>query len=105
MALVMSLGILLVLTMLAVAVTTYTTGGQRNASHSSSGVSAYSLAEAGINNAMSVLANQRNAGNAALLPSSLETANVTPYDGGTTTSPPHVKWWGTYDEASTTWAL
>jgi hypothetical protein len=105
MALVMSLGILLVLAILGVVVTTYTTAGQRTASRSSSGVSAYSLAEAGINNAMSVLAKQQNAGNAALLPSSLGTANVTPYDGGTTASPPHVKWWGTYDQTSTTWAL
>jgi hypothetical protein len=105
MALVMSLGILLVLTILGAVVTTYTTAGQRTASRSSSGVSAYSLAEAGINNAMSVLAKPGSALDANLLPHTLDDANVSPYDGGTTVSPPYVKWWGTFDQPSKTWAL
>ena len=92
---------LVVLGMLGVVVATYTTAGQRSASRSSAAVSAYSLAEAGINNAMSVLAKQRNAGNPSLLPdnSVSRPANVSTYDSGT------VKWWGTYDLASTTWTL
>jgi hypothetical protein len=105
MALVMAIGILVVLGMLAVVITTYTTAGQRTASRSSAGVSAYGLAEAGINNAMSVLAKQKNAGFQSLLPATLGTANVTPYDGGTVTRPPYVKWWGAYNSATTTWSL
>jgi hypothetical protein len=94
MALVMSLGILLVLTILGVAVTSYTTGGQRNASHSSAGVAAYTLAEAGINNAMSVLAKGRSALDASLLPQ-----QDTLYDRG------HVTWGGTLNPATSTWAV
>jgi hypothetical protein len=105
MALVMSLGILLVLGILGAAAISYTSAGQRSASHSSSGVSAYSLAEAGINNAMSVLAKPGSALNPDLLPHTLSTANVSPYDGGTTVRPPYVKWWGTFDQPSSTWAL
>jgi hypothetical protein len=108
MALVMTLGIMLVLGILAVAVLSYTAAGQRTASRSSSGVSAYSLAEAGINNAMSILGNQKNAGNQSLLPDNVVyPANITPYDGGTTDplKPPYVKWWGVYTASTTTWAL
>jgi hypothetical protein len=93
MALIMSLGVLVVLGMLAAVITAYTTAGQRTASSSSAGVSAYSLAEAGINNAMAVLAKQRDARNADL------TVRTTPYDSGSVT------WWGTYDQASTTWTV
>jgi len=99
MALVMSLGILVVLGMLGVVIMTYTTSGQRSASRSSADVSAYSLAEAGINNAMSVLGNQKNAMDPTLLPSTLTTANTSHYDSG------YVKWWGTYDSASTMWSV
>lgn len=100
-ALVVALVVLVVLGMLGGVVMTYTTSGQRTASRSSAGVTAYSLAEAGINNAMSVLAKQRNAGNALLLPDNTvaRPANVSYYDRGS------VKWWGTYDLASTTWVL
>jgi len=96
---VMAVCILVVLGMLAVGITAYTTAGQRTASRSSAGVSAYSLAEAGINNAMSVLGKQKNAGDATLLPSTLAAANTSDYDSG------YVKWWGTYDTPSTTWSL
>ena len=95
MALVMALGVLVVLGMLGVVVTTYTTSGQRTASRSSAGVSAYSLAEAGINNAMSVLAKPRS----ALDPNLLTPARTTSYDSGSVT------WWGSFDQPSKTWAL
>jgi hypothetical protein len=98
-AMVMAVSILIVLGMLGVVVTVYSTAGQRTASRSSAGVSAYSLAEAGINNAMSILAKQKNAGVATLLPSTLAAANTSNYDSG------YVKWWGTYDTLSTTWTL
>src|SRR3954454_20423049 len=98
---IVALGVLVVLGMLGVVVMTYTTSGQRTASRSSAGVSAYSLAEAGINNSMSVLAKQKHAGNALLLPddSVARPANVSYYDSGS------VKWWGTYDVATTKWSL
>jgi hypothetical protein len=104
---VMAVGILVVLGMLAVVITVYTTAGQRTASHSSAGVSAYSLAEAGINNAMSILGSQRNAGIPTLLPdnSAARPANVSYYDGGASGKPPYVKWWGVYDTPTTTWRL
>jgi hypothetical protein len=95
MALVMALGVLVVLGMLGVVVTTYTTSGQRTASRSSAGVSAYSLAEAGINNAMSILAKPRSALDSTLL----TPARTTYYDSGS------VKWWGTLPPGSSTWAL
>ena len=98
-AMVMAVGIIVVLGMLGVVVTTYTTAGQRTASRSSAGVSAYSLAEAGINNAMSVLAKPKNAGDQALLPATLATANTSTYGSG------YVKWWGLYDSLSTKWSL
>jgi hypothetical protein len=106
-ALVMALGILIVLGLLAAVVIAYTTSGQRTASRSSAGVSAYSLAEAGINNAMSILGKQKNAANPMLLPdnSAARPANITPYDGGTTTVPPYTKWWGEFSAPLQTWKL
>ena len=104
-AMVMSIGILVVLGLLGVVITVYSTAGQRHASRSSAGVSAYSLAEAGINNAMAVLSKPKSALDATLLPSTFETANITAYDGGTTTKPPYVRWWGAFNAASKTWAL
>ena len=50
-----------VLGLLGGVVATFSTAGQRSASHSSAGVAAYSLAEAGINNAVSVLAAEQRA--------------------------------------------
>jgi hypothetical protein len=99
MALVMALSILVVLGMLGAVVTTFSTAGQRSASHSSAGVTAYSLAEAGINNAVSVISKPNNAMDASLLPGTLATANVTTYQNG------YVRWWGAYDAATTTWTL
>jgi hypothetical protein len=99
MALVMALGVLVVLGMLGVVIATYSTAGQRTASRSSAGVSAYSLAEAGINNAMAVLSKPKNAGNQSLLPSTLATANRSDYDSG------YVQWWGSYNSGTGSWAL
>jgi hypothetical protein len=98
-AMVMAVGMIVVLGMLGVGIATYTTAGQRTASRSSAGVSAYSLAEAGINNAMSVLAKPRNSGNQALLPATLATANTSTYGSG------YVNWWGVYDPLTTKWSL
>jgi hypothetical protein len=93
-AMVMAVCMIVVLGMLGVVVTSYTTAGQRTASRSSAGVSAYSLAEAGINNAMSVLAKQRSALDPNLLP-----PRSTAYDSGSVT------WSGVLDVLSATWKL
>ena len=94
MALVLALGILLVLTILGTVIATYTTAGQRTASRSSAGVSAYSLAEAGINNAMSVLAKPKSALDATL--ASAATTKLTTAAG-------HMG--GTFNAATSTWAI
>jgi hypothetical protein len=94
MALVMALGVLVVLGMLGVVVTSYTTAGQRTASHSSAGVSAYSLAEAGINNAMAILSKPKSALVSTLLPQTTKA-----YGSGSVT------WSGTFDAATSTWAI
>jgi len=97
---------LLVLTFLALAlggVMIFTAGNQRNANLSKAQQVATTLAEAGVNNAVSVLSqaavpgNAGNVhllppaggGNSTLMPSSWATANSNSYSGGT------VKWYGT----------
>ena len=55
----MAIGILLVLTITVTSVITYTGAGARGASLDESGQRSYALAEAGINNALSVLADRR----------------------------------------------
>jgi Tfp pilus assembly protein PilX len=98
---------LLVMTFLAIslgAVMFFSAGNQRNANYQKAAQLATSLAEGGVNNAVSVLAQAAapgdpgNAhlipdtnGNSSLLPSSEGTAVPKSYSGGT------VKWWGTVD--------
>jgi Tfp pilus assembly protein PilX len=106
---------LLVMTFLALAlgaVMIFTAGNQRNANIQKAQQVAGSLAEAGVNNAISVLSQAAvpgNAGNARLIlpagggqsplmPSSLATANTSSYSGGT------VQWWGTVN-SSWLWTL
>jgi len=94
MALVMALGVLVVLGMLGIVITTYSTAGQRTASRSSAGVSAYSLAEAGINNAMALLAKPKSALDSTLLPETTRS-----YGSGSVT------WKGTLNDTTKTWAI
>jgi type II secretory pathway pseudopilin PulG len=98
MALIMALAVLVVLGILGMVITTYTTSGQKTASRSSAGVSAYSFAEAGINNAMSLLAKPTNAMGGVgvdLLPRTTKY-----YDRGSVT------WQGTWVPApSNTWKI
>jgi Tfp pilus assembly protein PilX len=106
---------LLVMTFLAIAlgaVMIFTAGNQRNANIQKAQQVAGSLAEAGINNAVSVLSqaavpgNAGNAhlippaggGNSTLMPSSWATANSNTYSGGT------VQWYGTVN-SSWLWTL
>ncbi|MDQ3822978.1 MAG: hypothetical protein M3321_07035 [Actinomycetota bacterium] len=94
-ALPMALGIMFVLTISTTAAIYYTTTNSRSASRSKADQTAFALAEAGINNAMAVLANpSNNAMTTTLLP-----ARTTAYDGGSVT------WSGTLDSNTATWAL
>jgi Tfp pilus assembly protein PilX len=94
-ALVMALGVLIVLTIATLAMLTYTTDNSRNARYQEGRVSAASLAEAGVAEAMAVLSNpSNNALSPTLLPS--RTSN---YNGGTVT------WSGVLDQQNSRWTI
>jgi len=93
---------LLVMTFLAVslgAVMFFSAGNQRNANYQKAAQVATSLAEAGVNNAVSVLSNPSNScclevapgSTGAVLPGTFATAQTKTYNGNT------VSWWGTLD--------
>jgi Tfp pilus assembly protein PilX len=96
---------LLVMTTLAIVLSTvliFTASNQRNSNYQKSAQLATTLAEAGINNAVSVLANPSNSCCLTLstvLPSTQATGYSTSYTGGTVT------WWGTLDQPSLVWTL
>lgn len=104
---------LLVLTFLAISlgsVIFFTAGNQRTSNLQKAQQVATSLAEAGVNNAVSVLANPANANNletpwgastTAVLPdgSASHPAYTTNYSGGS------VKWWGNLDTTYEVWTL
>jgi Tfp pilus assembly protein PilX len=97
---------LLVMTFLAVSLGTvmfFTAGNQRNSNLQKTAQIASSLAEAGVNNAVSVLANPSNSGCLLLgngctapLPASATAQTTKSYNGGTVT------WWGTFTQATDT---
>jgi hypothetical protein len=88
-ALVMSLGVLMVFSISVAAAVTFSTASSQHSRISKSDQLAYGLAEAGINNASAVLNDpDNNALSQTTLPSSEAAANVSTYEGGT------VKWWG-----------
>jgi Tfp pilus assembly protein PilX len=79
-ALIAAIGIMTVLTVSGTALTYYATSGARASAHSRGGQTAYTLAEAGINNALSVLSNAGDPRVSTLLPSRTVTL-----EGGTAT--------------------
>ena len=94
-ALILTLGILLATSFMLVTVIKYSTDAGRGANRSKADQVAYALAEAGINNAMSVLANpNNNALNSTLLP-----ARVSTYENGTVT------WSGSFNPMNARWTL
>jgi hypothetical protein len=94
-ALVIALGVMVVLGISTSGALVYATQNQGTAARSKADAAALSIAEAGINNAMSVLSSPANdPTNASLLPPRTDV-----YDGGSVT------WSGTYDAATTTWTL
>jgi hypothetical protein len=99
-ALVMSLGILSVFSIVGTTTLVYTTSNSRSVGVSKENELSFSLAEAGLNNAMAVLSEpSNNALDSDLLPSTEATASSSPYEGGTS------KWYGTLDRAQAMWTI
>jgi hypothetical protein len=85
---------LLVLTVLAIAlgsVIFFTSSNQRNSAYEKAVQVSRSLAEAGVNNGISVITNAAQTNSANLLSSTLLSAQNNAYPGGS------VQWWGTFD--------
>lgn len=98
MSLVLTLGVLVVLSATTVVAVDYSTQNSKTASYANSRQSARSLAEAGLNNALAVLNNpSNNAMQQPTLPSTEATANTATYAPGTS------KWWGVL--SGNTWTL
>ena len=94
-ALVLALATLTVLTITATTALTMATRSSAHAGMDRAGVVAHALAEAGLNNAMSILANPaNNAMNSSLLPS-----QTSQYVGG------QVAWSGTLDTIAAMWTV
>jgi hypothetical protein len=99
-ALVMSVGVLALCTITGMTVVVSATSGSASASRSSDDEFAFSLSEAGLNNALAVLANPvNNALDPALLPASEATAMSAQYEQGT------AKWWATLDPVTAVWTV
>jgi hypothetical protein len=81
-ALVLTLGILLVTAIMLISVVEYSSNAGRGSNRTKADQTAYALAEAGINNAMSVLGNPTNN---ALNSTLLQTPRTTTYEGGSVT--------------------
>jgi hypothetical protein len=96
----MSLGVTVVLSAVGLSVMTYTTDNQRWSARQRNDVTAFSLAEAGLNSAMAILDNSsNNALDPTLLPSSEAGAASATYEGGA------AYWWGTLDNFTKTWTI
>jgi hypothetical protein len=99
-ALVMSVGMIAVLSIVGTTTLVYTTSNARSGVLSKDNERAFSLAEAGLNNAMAVLSlPTNNALDSTLLPSTEATASSAAYEGGTS------KWYGTLDRAAAMWTI
>jgi hypothetical protein len=85
---------LLVLTVLAIvlgSVIFFTNTNQRNSAYEKAAQVSRSLAEAGVNNGISVLSKAAQASSANLISSTLLSTQTSTYPGGS------VQWWGTFD--------
>ena len=100
MALVMAVGMLAVFSIVGTTTLVYTTSNSRSSAVSKERERAFSLAEAGLNNAMAVLSlPTNNALDPDVLPSTEATASSATYEGGTT------KWYGVLDRANAMWTI
>jgi len=102
-ALVIAIGMMLVLSIALTSVIGYSKASSNNANFSKSGQNAYALAEAGLNNALSILAIKR-ADTTAMAPqpdnAGDTNSTVTTYQGGGTAT-----WGGSFDEPTKTWTI
>lgn len=102
-ALPLALGITIVTSIMLVTIVEFTTSNTRSASRGKGGMTAFSLAEAGLNNALAVLFKPNaNVVSQSLMPACTgaeDTWNATPYDGG------EVHWCGTVDMPNGVWRL
>ena len=99
-ALIMVIGMLAVLTIAGSTMMFYTTSNAKNVVRSKVDETSFSLSEAALNNAMSVLANPvNNSLDPDVLPSTEETASSIAYENGT------AKWYGTLDRAAAVWTI
>jgi len=96
----MVLGILLVLSIAGTTLTVYSTSNARTVNRSAKDELSFSLSEAGLNNAMAVLANPTNNSlDPDTLPSTEATASSATYENGT------VKWWGVLNRDLHEWTI
>src|SRR6266496_4075939 len=99
-ALIISMGVLSMLTITGTTVMVYTTSNTKTSELSRSNERSFSLSEAALNDAMAVLANPDNdALKQATLPSTEATASSIQYEGGT------AKWWGVLDSSTNVWTV
>jgi hypothetical protein len=99
-ALIMTMGILAVLTISGTTMVAYTTSNARSSSYSKQNELAFSLAEAGLSNAMAVLANPDNDPlKQSTLPMTEATASTAMYEGGT------AKWYGVFHAGDQLWKV
>ena len=99
-ALLIAMGALTVFAIVGTTLTYYTARNATSAGYSKQDTRSFSLSEAGLANAVAVLANpSNNALDPDMLPSSEATAATAPYDNGT------AKWWGVLDRTTAVWSV
>jgi hypothetical protein len=99
-ALIMVVGILAVLTIAGSTMMFYTTSNTKSVGRSKVDEASFSLSEAALNNAMSVLSNPANDPyKQATLPSTESTASSMTYENGT------AKWWGVFNVGLLSWTV
>src|SRR6266508_497477 len=98
-ALVMALGILVVLSITTIALLTYTGSNGRTARYQNARVSAYSLAEAGVAEAVSVLNLPTNNALVATTLPNVADPRTSPFTGG------HATWYGSLDLPNSRWIV
>jgi hypothetical protein len=99
-ALIVSMGVLSMLTISGTTVMVYTTSNTKTSELSRSNEKSFSLSEAALNDAMAVLANpDNNALKQATLPSTEATASSAEYEDGT------AKWWGVFNPGNNVWSV
>jgi len=99
-AMIMVVGMLAVLTIAGSTMMFYTSSNTKSVGRSKVDETSFSLSEAALNNAMSVLSNPvNNSLDSDVLPSTEATASSMTYENGT------AKWYGTLDRAAAVWTI